>query len=304
MNRPPKKDSYEGLPGIENYSITPRNPGFMTPILTMLEKSTRDYITEGIKFIEPDKKSRYGLNVPRIIYTLGDMKSHARNMLKIIHRILRSAVNRGIGYRSMKKNPNTPATIADESLINELKTLARNLGCENVGFTQVPQGFIFSNKTILYANAIVLTMEMKKDKIGQAPSLAAGKEVWRTYDRLGIVTNKIAKYLRKHGFGAQAGAALGGDTNYPLLAMKAGLGYIGKHGLLISPGVGPSQRIAAVYTSITNLPITNENSHKWIADFCGGCNACVRACPGGAIWETKPIMEDGNPKHIDYIKLY
>jgi len=51
-----------------------------------------------------------------------------------------------------------------------------------------------------------------------APEIKAGQEVWRIYDRLGAASNKVAKYLRKRGSGAQAGAALGGDVNYPRMA--------------------------------------------------------------------------------------
>jgi len=114
-------------------------------------------------------------------------------------------------------------------------------------------------------------MEMDNSRIARTPQMPAGTEVWRTYDRLGLIVNRVARFLRKRGFGAQAGAALGGDVNYPLLAQKAGLGHIGKHGLLISPGRGPSRRIAAVYTSIENLPVTDSGRYAWIADFCSGC---------------------------------
>jgi len=100
----------------------------MSSIFAMLDKSTGDFLSEGTELIEPDASSRYGLNVPRIIYSHGNMKKHARNIPKIIPRILRSALNRNIGYKSLKKNPIQPAKTADKSFINELKTLAHDLG--------------------------------------------------------------------------------------------------------------------------------------------------------------------------------
>jgi epoxyqueuosine reductase QueG len=203
---------------------------------------------------------------------------------------------------SVKNNPERPKTVVDAALLRGLVSYARSLGCHDVGYTTVPRNLVYSGKSIAYPHAIVLTMPMDKTRIGKAPSMTSGREIWRIYDGLGQAVNKIARYLRKRGYGAQAGAALGGDVNYPLLAQMGGLGWIGKHGLLISPGTGPSQRIAAVFTTIENLPAAPMNPHSWIADFCSSCGKCVRACPAGAIYDVKPTMPDGGPQHIDHRK--
>jgi len=298
----PDEDSYFGLPGVKEAGIKPNSPGHLKPVLVMLDKSTVDYIPEGTPMVEPGELSRLGLNVPRIIFSLGKRRAIFLKIPRFAARIARTVINRSIGYTSLRRNPVHPKTTADESVIQEIRDMASGLGCGEVGFTSVPRDFVFSNKSILYPNAIVLTMEMNKDRVSRAPSMSTGREVCRTYDQLGVVVNKIATQLRRRGFAVQAGAALGGDVNYPRLAQKAGLGWIGKHGLLISPGRGPSQRIAAIYTSIENLPNTDSNSYEWIGDFCNNCHVCVQACPGEAIFDTKPIMNDGNPKHIDYIR--
>jgi epoxyqueuosine reductase QueG len=161
---------------------------------------------------------------------------------------------------------------------------------------------IFVNKGILFPNAIVLTMEMAQDKVATAPSKACVKEIFRTYKEMGIIVNRISTYLRHHGYAAQAGPALGGDVNYPLLAQKAGLGHCGRHGLLISPEIGPRQRIAAVYTNIENLPYTDTQDHNWIEAFCSKCRRCQKACPGKAIYQDVHHLEDGTKQHIDYTK--
>ena len=145
-------------------------------------------------------------------------------------------------------------------------------------------------------------MDMKKSKIGKAPNITAGKEVWRTYAELGKIVNHLSQFLRERGYNAQAGPALGGEVNYPLLAQKAGLGYIGKHGILISRRNGPSQRIAVVYTDIENLPNTDSDRYNWIPAFCVTCNRCVDKCPGDAIYKEARVFEDGSQQHIDYRK--
>ena len=63
---------------------------------------------------------------------------------------------------------------------------------------------------VLYPNAVVLTMEMDKARIDTAPSNAAGLAVHETYNHLGQVSNKVARYLRELGFATQAGHPLNG----------------------------------------------------------------------------------------------
>lgn len=90
----------------------------------------------------------------------------------------------------------------------------------------------------------------------------------------------------------------------PNVSEKAGLGAIGNHGLLISPGAGPRQRIAAVFTSIENLPINSkkDNEHLWIKEFCKECKRCVRECPSQAIYKEPQEDIYDTEKHIDYRK--
>ncbi|MBK5242991.1 hypothetical protein [Clostridium sp.] len=40
-------------------------------------------------------------------------------------------------------------------------------------------------------------------------------------------------FLKQRGYKTEAGPAVGGEVNYPLLAEKVGLGSIGKHGLFL-----------------------------------------------------------------------
>ena len=67
------------------------------------------------------------------------------------------------------------------------------------------------------------------------------------------------------------------------LGQKAGLGWIGQSGLLISPELGPRQKISAIFVSIANLPIKESNEHSWVADYCEKCGKCIKACPEKAL---------------------
>lgn len=124
------------------------------------------------------------------------------------------------------------------------------------------------------------------------------------YKNMAIISKKLSQHLRKHGYAAYPGTALGGVTDYPHLAELAGLGAIGYHGLLISPDEGARLRINTIYTNITNLPTLEatgkENEHLWVRDFCAMCKKCIRQCPVNAIYEEPKPRGDGGMQTIDH----
>jgi epoxyqueuosine reductase QueG len=122
--------------------------------------------------------------------------------------------------------------------------------------------------------------------------------VMSTYDSLGKVTNSLVDRLRDMGFQAQASHPLGGLALYPPLAIEAGLGWIGRHGLLITPQFGPRQRIAAIFINVDNLPIAKTNEHSWIGEFCNQCGKCIKTCPANAILDQQIKHSSERKTHI------
>lgn len=200
---------------------------------------------------------------------------------------------------SLDQNPERPKTLADEEFLDKLEDYAVTLGVGAVGYARLPRELIFQGKAVLHECAIVLVMEMDRDKINMAPSKETALMIHETYDRLGIAANKLADFLRENGYSAQAGHPLGGAVLYPPLAELAGLGWHGRHGLLITPEFGPRVRIAAVYTSVRNLPICKENAHAWIEEFCSTCGRCIRECPANAVYDSPVLHDSGLKTHID-----
>jgi ferredoxin len=185
--------------------------------------------------------------------------------------------------RSLGKNPDQPMTEAPADLIADLEGHLLGLGASSVGYTRVPERWIFRNKAILHTNAIVLTMEMDKVRIETAPSQDGLEAVVEIYRDLGRIANKGADYLRQRGYSAHAGHPLMGLALYPPLAQMAGLGWMGANGMIVTPEHGPRVRLAAIYTSIENLPFGTENAHQWVEEYCAACQICVRKCPVEAI---------------------
>jgi len=67
-------------------------------------------------------------------------------------------------------------------------------------------------------------------------------------------------------------------------ATMAGLGWIGKNGLFVSPKYGPRVRLGTILTNM-ELPVDNNT----VETGCGECRRCVDSCPAMALtgncWE-------------------
>ena len=66
-------------------------------------------------------------------------------------------------------------------------------------------------------------------------------------------------------------------------AVRAGLGWIGRNGMLVNPKLGTFTFIGTLITTLELEP------SKPIENHCGTCKRCTEACPTGAILENKTI---------------
>jgi ferredoxin len=223
-----------------------------------------------------------------------------RQRMKVLTKLIPLIYNMQVSARMYNARFRPTKQQATPELIQQLEDLARAAGASDIRYVRVPQNAIFRDKGIPYPYAIVFTVEMDKEPISTSPSFESQHEVMRGYKNLAVIGNKMARFLRKQGYAAYPGTALGGITDYVHLGELAGLGAIGYHGLLISPHEGARLRINTIYTNIENLPIVTENEHLWVRDFCAMCRKCVRKCPVNAIYEQPQPRGDGGMQCIDH----
>jgi epoxyqueuosine reductase QueG len=124
---------------------------------------------------------------------------------------------------------------------------------------------------------------------GPTPAYYAG--YCRVNDTLNAAAAALADALVAAGFHAETVPATVPEEDYDAIddwcavpvfahktaATRAGLGWIGKTALFVSPTLGPRVRLATVFT---DLPLAAESPVE--DGRCGSCRKCVDACPAGA----------------------
>lgn len=78
------------------------------------------------------------------------------------------------------------------------------------------------------------------------------------------------------------------------LAVRAGLGFIGKNHILINPTLGPEIFLGEIITTLKLQPDKPINAN------CSGCNKCIEACPTGAL---RPDGQFDANKCISYLTI-
>ena len=83
----------------------------------------------------------------------------------------------------------------------------------------------------------------------------------------------------------------GNDTALSVpLAMAAGLGELGRHGILITKKFGPRVRLCKVFT---DLPLQHDSYKPFgVTKFCETCKICAMKCPSQAI-EKGAVSTEG-----------
>lgn len=190
---------------------------------------------------------------------------------------------------------------------NKLDDYIRNtLNMDSWGVANFTEKEIYKGVGIPYENVIVMTMGMDRDGFlaKDFPNVDCFIGIYDTYADTGIGAIAVTEYLRNLNFGSVPNHSVGGNIDYTKAGYKANLGFIGRHGMLITPETGPCNRISVVYTSIENLDefLPNNDDHTWGNNFCNKCRKCFKTCPNDAVYKEPIINEFGHVECISNAK--
>lgn len=197
---------------------------------------------------------------------------------------------RGRGYGE----PEEPYPMkSSEKTANLIKQMAYQFGTVLVGITRLNPDWVYQYPmrgrgldpdTPLdvpkhWEYAIVVGTPMSWDPFYANPNYGTSHDA---YAKSRIVAYRLVSFIRQLGYAARPHTP---GTEYDLLvppvAIDAGLGEQGRHGVLITPELGSNFRPAVV---TTNLPLKPDKPIAFgVKTFCKTCKICAEQCPSGAI---------------------
>ncbi|MDG2283742.1 MAG: reductive dehalogenase [Longimicrobiales bacterium] len=195
----------------------------------------------------------------------------------------------------------------------EIKHVGRVFGADLVGITEYDERWVYSHAYSRLGetakpqelptdlpNVIVIAQQMDRELIETVPSALSGTATGVGYSHDTLVLLGLAQYVRNLGYRA---VATMNDTALAIpLALQAGLGEYGRHGLLITEEFGPRVRIGKIFT---DLPLEPDGPKAFgVNEFCKICRRCSDACPVNAIPSGPPTDEVYNRSNIVGVKKW
>lgn len=190
-----------------------------------------------------------------------------------------------------------------ETNTHMIKNVIRYLGADICGICELDQSLVYSHVgrgpepygqeiNLEHTYAIVFAVEMELDMVAAAPQAPVIVETAKQYVEAAKISVIAANMIRHMGYAARAHMA-GSNYNAMLtpLAWKAGLGELGRIGIIMTEKYGPRIRLGLV---TTDLPLHTDKPRVFGAlDFCIKCKKCAKNCPSQAIPQGDRILENG-----------
>lgn len=195
-----------------------------------------------------------------------------------------------------------------------IKQVAHSFGASLVGICRVKeewvtQGFLRGvGRTDFdvpkhWKYAIVVAVPHEWDSMYANPTYGTSYDA---YSNLRFIVGKLEVFVKRIGYSARSHfPPTSYELSMPPLAIDAGLGEQGRHGVLVTPELGANTRLAAV---TTDMPLeVDQPIDVGIKSFCNKCKICAEECPSGAIsFEDRPseVIRGFRRWRIDQEKCY
>jgi reductive dehalogenase len=139
-----------------------------------------------------------------------------------------------------------------------------------------------------FTNVIVMAIEMDYQHVRRSPAVESSTDL--AYSKMGFIAPSVARFIQELGYHAMPS---GNDTALSIpMAVDAGLGELGRNGILITPKYGPRVRLCKVFT---DLPLVHDKPvDLGVQAFCEICEKCAKKCPGQALKLGERTAEHNN----------
>lgn len=186
-----------------------------------------------------------------------------------------SAGSVGVNWKTKYDVKNPEAMSAD------IKRVAGLFGASLVGIAELNKSWLYADVNIPteIKNVIVVAIEMDAEGIATSPSALSAAVTGIGYSKMSFIAAGVGEFIRNLGYRA---LQCGNDTALSIpLAIDAGLGELGRNGLLITPQYGPRVRLCKIFTDI---PLKADKPIEFgVRKFCRTCKKCAKNCEADAI---------------------
>lgn len=192
-----------------------------------------------------------------------------------------------------------------DQLTQTIKKVALWLGADLVGVAKLNPAWVYTHwglHNAAYTNAaaegdpinippqykyvIVMVNEMAYKPIHFTPAIEYETDL--LYSKMAWCAASLATFIRELGY-----RAIPSENELGLsipMAVDAGLGELGRHGLLITRQFGPRVRISKVFTNLPLIP--DRPIDIGIQKFCEVCKLCSKHCPSRSL-SSGPRIDTG-----------
>jgi len=180
----------------------------------------------------------------------------------------------------------TKLEVADARRANVfVKRAAKLFGASLVGVCRLKDDWLYAeiDSPDDSWNVIVMAVEMNAGGIATSPAAPAAAVTGVGYSKMAFILAGMGEFIRNLGYEA---LQCGNDTALSIpLAIDAGLGELGRNGLLITPQYGPRVRLCKILTDLPLVP--DEPIEFGVREFCRGCRLCAEHCEAEAISKSE-----------------
>ncbi|MDR2820141.1 MAG: reductive dehalogenase [Desulfovibrio sp.] len=231
--------------------------------------------------------------------------------------------------KGLRPEDRPPDETDPKTLTKKIKTMARLVGADLVGigpvnpnwfYTRIQRNYAaphppFITKDITFGDistptetdtaliipstftrTIVMGISLNRVFMQTSPSAVANSMAELGYTRMIVAVVGLSEFIRALGYNAIP--SMNGTGMSVPMAVEAGLGEVGRHGLLLTPEYGSAQRLCKVYT---DMPLELDKPIDFGAvEFCKTCKKCATLCPAKAVsedderqWEARTSSNNG-----------